>query len=64
MNSLREHDRVVLLTDVPRDELRAGSTGTIVHVHDAGAAYEVEFVGRDNRVVTLENKQVRPLVAR
>ena len=66
MHSLREHDRVVLLTDMPQEKLIAGNVGTIAHVHNAGEAYEVEFVTCDNRpaIVTLEDKQVRPLTRR
>ena len=61
---LREHDRVVLVNDVPGDKLAAGDVGTIVHVHSGGAAYEVEFVALDGEtvaVVTLERNQVRPV---
>ena len=58
---LREHDRVILLTEM--EQLPPGAVGTIVHVHDGGAAYEVEFVRSHTRsaVVTLEERQVRLL---
>jgi len=41
---IKEHDCVVLLEDVIADGLTAGDIGTVVHVHKAGAGYEVEFM--------------------
>jgi hypothetical protein len=61
---MREHDRVVLVSDVPGEKLTAGDVGTIVHVHAAERAYEVEFVALDGEtvaVVTLERNQLRPV---
>lgn len=59
---IAEHERVVLRTDLPADGLAAGDVGTIVHVHQGGAAFEVEFVSLDGEtsvVVTAESSQVR-----
>ena len=67
MRPLREHDRVVLVSDVPSEKLATGDVGTIVHVHDAGQAYEVEFVALDGEtvaVVTLDRDQVRAVQQR
>lgn len=64
MNEIKEHDRVVLTTDVPSERLTAGDVGTVVHVHDGGAAFEVEFVslvGGTIAIATLERAQVRPI---
>ena len=64
MSALSEHDRVVLVTDLPGKKLAAGDVGTIVHVHGEGRAYEVEFVALDGEtvaVVTLNANQVRPV---
>lgn len=64
---IKEHDRVVLTTDVPAEGLRAGDVGAVVHVYPDGKAYEVEFVtlgGETLAVVTLEADQVRPVNAR
>ena len=64
MRKFSEHDRVVLVNDVPGERLTAGDVGTIVHVHAGGRAYEVEFVALDGEtvaVVTLEHSQVRPV---
>lgn len=35
MESIREHDRVVLSTDLPAEKLATGDVGTVVHVHRA-----------------------------
>lgn len=67
IDSVREHDRVVLRADVPGEKLAAGDVGTVVHVHRDGKAYEVEFVALDGEtvaVVTLERSQVRPVARR
>ena len=40
---LKEHDIVTLTVDLPKDSLRAGDVGTIVHVHASGEAFVVEF---------------------
>ena len=61
---IKEHDCVVLLQDLPEDALRAGDIGTVVHVHQGGAGYEVEFAtlaGETVAVVTLLQPQVRPI---
>jgi hypothetical protein len=62
MQPINEHDRVVLKTDLPDQRLASGDVGTVVHVHQKGAAYEVEFVALDGEtvaVVTVEASQVR-----
>ena len=62
MSEIREHDRVVLTTDLAGDKLAAGDVGTVVHVYQDGDALEVEFVALDGEsvaVVTLERAQVR-----
>ena len=59
---IKEHDCVVLTTNVPAEGLEAGDVGTVVHVYSDGKAYEVEFLTLDGRtaaVVTLEASQVR-----
>jgi hypothetical protein len=64
MNTIREHDRVVLVTDLPGEKLASGDVGTVVHVHGGGRAFEVEFVALDGEtvaIVTLERGQVRPV---
>ena len=64
---IKEHDCVVLTTNVPADGLEAGDMGTVVHIHKGGVAYEVEFMtltGETVAIVTLEASQVRPLTRR
>lgn len=63
----KEHERVILTTQVPAEGLEAGDVGTVVHVYADGQAYEVEFVALDGHtkaVVTLEPSQVRPVTRR
>jgi len=50
---INEHDRVVLTEDVPREGLKAGDVGTIVHIHAGGEAYEVEFICLDGQTVAV-----------
>jgi hypothetical protein len=63
---IKEHDRVVLTTSVPKECLVAGDVGTVVHVYQDAQAYEVEFVALDGHttaVTTLETRQIRPVTA-
>jgi hypothetical protein len=63
---LNEYDDVVLTIAVPAHGLEAGDIGTIVLIHQEGAAYEVEFMtlaGHTVAVVTLRADQVRPVQA-
>lgn len=67
MSAIKEHDRVVLTTDLGGEKLAAGDVGTVVHVYREGKAFEVEFVSLDGEtvaVVTLEDAQVRPVQRR
>ncbi len=64
---IKEHERIVLTTEVPTEGLESGDVGTVVHVYRDGKAYEVEFVTLDGRtaaVVTLEAAMVRPVKSR
>lgn len=61
---MNEHDTVVLSRPLPDHGLEAGDVGAIVHVYDAGKAFEVEFVaggGATLAVVTLEANDIRPV---
>ena len=60
---LKEHDRIVLIQDLPNEGLPAGGIGTIVRVHRNGEAFEVEFLTRDGdteAVATVLASQIRP----
>lgn len=64
---IKEHDRIVLTEDLPAEDLKAGDIGTIVHIHQNGAGYEVEFMtlaGETLAVLTLMAAQVRPFARR
>jgi hypothetical protein len=52
MAVLKEHDGVVLKQDLPRNGLKKGTVGTIVHsfTHPR-LAYEVEFCDESGRTV-------------
>ena len=64
---INEHDVVVLTQDLPEERLTAGDVGTVVHIHQGGAGYEVEFMtlsGRTVAVATVLAAQVRPVSPR
>jgi hypothetical protein len=61
---VREHDCIVLTQNLPEEGLRAGDVGTVVHIYQDGAAYEVEFVtltGQTVAVATVLSSQLRPV---
>jgi hypothetical protein len=61
---IKEHDLVVLKKEVPEQGLEIGDVGTVVHVHNKGEAFEVEFVALDGEtlaIATLEAEQIRPV---
>lgn len=60
---IKEHECVVLTEDLPEEGLKAGDIGTVLHIHQGGAGYEVEFMtlaGETVAVATLLATQVRP----
>ena len=64
---INEHDCVVLTVDLAEDGLKAGDIGTVVHIHQGGTGYEVEFMtlaGETLAVVTLMSSQIRPIARR
>jgi len=64
---IKEHDCVVLTQDLPAEGLRSGDIGTVVHIHQDGAGYEVEFItlaGETVAVVTLLPPQLRSIAPR
>lgn len=64
---MHELDLVVLTHPIVAHGLEAGDIGTIVHVYQDGAAYEVEFVtaeGATVAVLTLTSAEVRPRASR
>jgi hypothetical protein len=64
---IREHDRVVLVKDVPEEGLKAGDVGTVVHIYRQGEAFEIEFMTLDGgtvAIVTVPASQVRTVSKR
>jgi hypothetical protein len=64
---IKEHDCVVLMQDLTAASLKAGDIGTVVHVHQGGAGYEVEFMtltGETITVATLLPSQIRAISRR
>ena len=64
---IKEHDVVVLTQDLPEDRLQAGDVGTVVHIHQGGAGYAVEFMtlaGQTIAVTTVMASQVRAITSR
>lgn len=64
---IKERDCVVLTANLRDDRLEAGDVGTVVHIHENGAAYEVEFVtlaGKTVAVVMVDASQLRPISQR
>ena len=61
---LKEHDSVVLTTDVAVEGLKAGDLGVIVHCYRNNESFEVEFMtlaGKTVAVTTLLATQVRAI---
>lgn len=61
---IKEHDCIVLTTDLPAEGLQAGDVGTVVHIHKKGSAFEVEFAtftGDTVAVSTVQASQCRPV---
>jgi hypothetical protein len=60
----KEHDRIVLTSDIPQEGLETGDVGTIVHIHQHGEAFEVEFLTLDGdtaAIATVLASQARPV---
>ena len=65
--TIKEHDCVVLTADVPGESLKAGDVGTVIHIHNGGVAYEVEFMtlaGKTIAIATVESSALRPVSER
>ena len=46
---LKELSLAALKRDFPEQDLRAGDVGTVVHIHNGGEAYEIEFLTTDEK---------------
>ncbi len=64
---IKEHDRIVLTCDLPKEGLKTGDVGMVIHVHRGGEAFEVEFLTLDGKTVavaTVQASEVRPVTNR
>lgn len=62
-----EHNPVIVTVALPVLKVDAGAVGVVVHVHQAGLAYEVEFMdtsGRTIGVATVEATNLRAVTTR
>lgn len=48
---IQEHERAVLIVDLPEHGLKAGDVGTDVHIYDDGVAYELEIFSADGHTL-------------
>jgi hypothetical protein len=59
---IKEHDRIVLLKDIPEEGLKTGDVGTVVHIYRDSKAFEIEFMtleGGTIAIVTVPASNVR-----
>ena len=49
----KEHERIVLISDILEEGLIAGDVGTIVHVHPREEAFVVEFMTLDGNTAAI-----------
>jgi hypothetical protein len=54
MNTIKQHDRVVLTDDLPDSILKNEDVGNVVEIYKNGEAYEVEFFALDGSTVAVE----------
>ena len=62
---ITEHERVVLLRELPTGGVAAGAIGTVVYCYAAGLGYEVEFMANDGHtiaVATVSAEQIRRVI--
>ena len=53
---LREFDEVVLTTDLPEENLKAGAVGAIVHTHEPEVAYIAEFFSPAGNTIAVTDR--------
>lgn len=54
---IQEHDIVVVAKE--NDMASIGDEGTVVHIHNLGEAYEVEFPSKKNLVITMYKDEIK-----
>ncbi len=58
---MKEQACVVLTKNLPEASLEAAGVDTVVHIHEDGAAYQVEVVTRAGRTVVVATVQASDL---
>lgn len=61
---IKEYERVALIVDLPKYQLKVGDIGVVVMIHGQHEGYELEIFSADGHtldVVTVEANQVRPV---
>lgn len=64
---IKEHEQIVLTSDLSEAGLKAGDVGTVVHTYADGEAFEVEFFTLDGQtaaVAMVLSSQLRPVTNR
>ena len=64
---ISELETVVLVNDLPEENLKAGDVGIVVFVYNNGEAYDVEFVSTDGNTIALKilkNEMIRSTFGR
>ncbi|MCH2156183.1 MAG: DUF4926 domain-containing protein [Opitutales bacterium] len=59
---IKEHDRVILTEAIEEYALEARDIGAVLHIHNNGLAFEVEFVTLDGKtaaILELSASQIR-----
>ena len=58
-SEIKEHDIVTLINDLDVPQIKAGETGTVIHIYPNSKAYEVEFSNPTHTTVTLSRNQIK-----
>lgn len=61
MTDILEHTRVVALVEKLDQHVERGDIGSVVHIHDNGIAFVVEFASGE--LVTFRDEEVRSLTS-
>ena len=59
---IHEHDAVALIVDRPKDNLRRGDVGAVVHIYKGGETFEVEFFDERGRTKCVSTVQASELM--
>jgi len=60
---IEEHSNVILGKDLPNDGLYRGDVGVVVHIHQGGEAYEVEFLTMGGATVAVRTLRAEDVQA-